>query len=175
MGVVFPHVSSRVEAEAAVSISKYPPQGKRSMTGQLPQFCMVPQTAPRVTGPSNDIGSTVFVMIETREGIDNLDDIASVKGVDVLLVGANDLSVELGMPADFENQTFQAALERVSDACKKHHKIMGLGGIYDRPELQKWAIDKLGVGFMLCQQDAGLITKGAKQCIESLKALQKSG
>ncbi|KAI1616210.1 Pyruvate/Phosphoenolpyruvate kinase-like domain-containing protein [Exophiala viscosa] len=173
MGVVFPHVSSRVEAEAAVSISKYPPQGKRSMTGQLPQFAMVLQTAPKVTGPSNDIGSTVFVMIETREGIDNLDDIASVKGVDVLLVGANDLSIELGMPADFENETFQAALKRISDACKKHGKIMGLAGIYDRPKLQKWAISDLGVGFMLGQQDASFITKGAKQCVEDLKALQE--
>lgn len=144
------------------------------MTGQLPQFSMVPQTAPKVTGPSNDIGSTVFVMIETQDGINNLDDIASAKGVDVLLVGANDLSVELGMPADFENERFQAALQRVSEACKKHGKIMGLGGIYDRPELQKWAVDQLGVGFILGQQDAGFITKGAKQCIESLQKLQDS-
>ncbi len=152
-------------------ISKYPPQGKRSMTGQLPQFNMVPHAASTVVGPANDTASTVFVMIETDEGLGNVEEIASVQGVDVLLVGSNDLSIELGVPGDFGNEGFKGALERVSRACRSHKKIMGLAGIYDRPEVQKWAVHTLGVGFMLGQQDAGLITKGARHCVEALREI----
>ncbi|KAK5194430.1 hypothetical protein LTR99_002931 [Exophiala xenobiotica] len=184
MGVVFPHnVRGGVtdEAIAAAMISKYPPAGKRSMTGQLPQFNMVPHPASKVIGEANESGSTVFVMIETKDGVENVEQIASVDGVDVLLVGSNDLSIELGTPGIASpgqffgngNDVFRNALERVSRACKKHGKIMGLAGIYDRPDVHEWAVQELGVGFILGQQDMGLITKGARQCVEALKEVSR--
>lgn len=153
-------------------ISKYPPLGKRSMTGQLPQFSFTPRPHETVIQEANAIGSTVFVMIETQEGVDNVNNIAQVDGVDVLLVGSNDLSIELGVPARFESEEFRAALERVGRACSAHGKIMGLAGIYDRPDVQKWAIETLGVGFLLAGQDAAFIAKGARQCVDALKRLQ---
>ena len=119
------------------------------MTGQLPQFSLVPQPTHTVIEEANGIGSTVFVMIETRDGIQNIDEIAKVEGVDVLLVGSNDLSIELGVPGQFDSETFCSALQRVSNACTANNKIMGLAGIYDRPEIQKWAVHELGVGFIL--------------------------
>jgi 2-keto-3-deoxy-L-rhamnonate aldolase RhmA len=76
-------------------------------------------------------------MIETVQAIGNLDAIASVEGVDVLLVGSNDLSIELGIPAQFESPVFRDALEKVSRACRQNGKIMALGGIYDRPDIQR--------------------------------------
>ncbi|KIW91236.1 uncharacterized protein Z519_08132 [Cladophialophora bantiana CBS 173.52] len=171
MGVVFPHVSTREEAESAVSISKYPPAGKRSMTGQLPQFSYAAQPHAVVIPESNNIGSTVFVMIETQQALQNLDAIASVPGVDVLLVGSNDLSIELGIPAQFDSPVYQEALEKVSQACKKHGKIMGLAGVYDNPTIQGWAVHELAVGFILGGQDASFIAKGAKGCVDALGRL----
>ncbi|KIW67845.1 hypothetical protein PV04_07067 [Phialophora macrospora] len=173
MGVVFPHVSTRGEATSAVSICKYPPAGTRSMTGQLPQFSYKARPHETVIAESNSRGSTVFVMIETAQAIDNLDAIASVEGVDVLLVGSNDLSIELGVPAQFESPVFREALEKVSRACRQNDKIMALGGIYDKPDIQRWAVHELGVRWILGGQDSSFIAKGAAECLEALKGVEK--
>ena len=98
------------------------------MTGQLPQFAYTAKPHATVISESNDLGSTVFVMIETSEAVSNLDAIAAVPGVDVLLVGANDLSIELGVPGQFEDPMFKDTLTKVSQACKLNKKILRVGG-----------------------------------------------
>lgn len=159
----------KADAEAAVSICKYPPMGKRSMTGQLPQFGLTQTAIPEVVEQANDRGSTVFVMIETCSAIENIDSIAAVDGVDVLLIGSNDLSIELGVPGQFEAKRFQSALEAVSAACKKHRKILGLAGIYDRPDLHDWALNRLNARYILAQQDSGWIAKGSQAALKSIR------
>lgn len=159
------------DAQAAVSITKYPPQGKRSMTGQLPLFSLKQTPIPVVVEKTNLEGSTVILMIETLESIKNIDEIARTEGVDLLLIGANDLSIELGVPSQFDSQVFRGALETVSGACKRHGKVMGLAGIYDNSAFQQWAVDVLGVRFILGQQDSGILARHAKECLETLQAL----
>lgn len=156
------------DAKAAVAISKYPPQGCRSMTGQLPVFSLRPTPQTQIISESNANLSSVIVMIETKDSIENIDTISSVEGVDMLLIGANDLSIELGVPGDFKAPAFRSALEAVSKACRDNGRIMGLAGIYENYELQNWAINELGVRFMLCQLDAALIAIGA---VKSLAAV----
>jgi 2-keto-3-deoxy-L-rhamnonate aldolase RhmA len=143
------------------------------MTGQLPQFSYTARPHETVIAESNSRGSTVFVMIETVQAIGNLDAIASVEGVDVLLVGSNDLSIELGIPAQFESPVFRDALEKVSRACRQNGKIMALGGIYDRPDIQRWAVHELGVRWILGGQDSSFIAKGAAGCMEALKGVER--
>ena len=138
------------------------------MTGQLPVFGLRATAAATVIEESNTTASSVILMIETKEAISRIDEIASVNGADVLLIGANDLAIELGVPAGFRTPTFRSALEKVSDSCKKHGKIMGLAGIYDQPDIHSWAINELGIGFMLCQQDSGLIAGGAVKCLAAV-------
>lgn len=159
------------DAERAVAVCKFPPTGKRSLTGQLPHYGLSPTPPAQVIEQTNAEGSTVGLMIETRSAIEDIESIAAVKGADLLLVGSNDLSLELGVPGQFESNTFRRALEAVSAACKKHGKIFGLAGIYDRSDLHKWAINKLGVRFILAQQDSGWIAKGSKSCLEELRKL----
>lgn len=159
------------DAESAVRISKYPPQGCRSATGQLPVFGLRPTPLREVVSLSNAHASTVFLMIETKDSIDNIDEIAAVPGADVLLVGSNDLSIELGCPGDHRAEVFKKALEAISAACKKHSKAMGLAGIYDNPELQGWAVKELGVTVMLGQQDSALLATAGKKCVQALEAL----
>ncbi|KAL7933029.1 Pyruvate/Phosphoenolpyruvate kinase-like domain-containing protein [Trichoderma chlorosporum] len=174
MGIIFPHIHNKGDAKAAVSIAKYPPFGKRSMTGQLPLFSLQPTPIPVVVEKSNSTGSTVILMIETLESIRNIDEIAATEGVDLLLIGANDLSIELSVPGQFESQTFKEALEAVSGACKRFHRIMGLAGIYDNPSFYRWAVDELGVRFILGQQDSGILAKYGKECCTSLLAVSPS-
>ncbi|KAL6798256.1 Pyruvate/Phosphoenolpyruvate kinase-like domain-containing protein [Trichoderma sp. SZMC 28012] len=171
MGIIFPHIHDKGDAQAAVSITKYPPQGKRSMTGQLPLFSLQQTPIPVVVEKTNSEGSTVILMIETLESIKNIDEIAGTEGVDLLLIGSNDLSIELGVPGQFDSQIFRGALETVSGACKRHNKVMGLAGIYDNSAFQQWAVDVLGVRFILGQQDSGILARHAKGCLETLQAL----
>lgn len=161
------------DAKAAVSISKYPPAGCRSMTGQLPVFSLRPIPQDRVIEESNRSASSVIVMIETKDAVENVDEIAAVEGVDVLLVGSNDLSIELGVPGGFQTPAFRSALESVSKACRRHGKTMGLAGLYDNYEIQNWAINTLHVRYMLCAIDSSLIASGATRCIAALPNVER--
>lgn len=161
------------DAEAAVGISKYSPQGFRSMTGQLPVFGLRSTPVKTIIEETNAHASTVLLMIETKDSIENVDDIAAVDGVDVLLIGSNDLAIELGVPGQFESTEFRNALEKVSQSCHKHRKIFGLAGIYDAPEIQDWALNTLGARFILAQQDSGLIAGAGKKCADVLSRIYK--
>ena len=172
MGIIYPHVSSAEDARKAVAICKYPPLGRRSMTVQLPQFGMIPTPAKTVIDGLNANGSTVVAMIETQAAVDQVEAIAAVPGVDVLLVGTNDLSIELGAPGEFESEGFKKALHRVSDACKKERKVLGLAGIYQNEKLQRWTVHELGAGFMLCQVDGGILATGMKRNMEDVKKVE---
>lgn len=145
------------------------------MTGQLPVIGL--RTFPHVDviRETNASASTVLVMIENESAIERIDEIASVEGVDVLLVGSNDLAIELGVPGDYRCDRFRDALVKVSAACRKHGKTMGLAGIYDQPDIHDWAIHTLGVRFMLCQQDSGLIAGGAVSCLKAVASVEKAG
>ncbi|KAM0326287.1 hypothetical protein ACHAQA_006885 [Verticillium albo-atrum] len=120
-----------------------------------------PHISSAIIEESNTAASSVFVMLESQEAIDSVDEIAAVPGVDVLLIGSNDLAIGLGVPGGFQTDVFRNALLTVSGACKKHGKIMGLAGIYDQRDFHEWAIRTLGVRYLLCQQDSGLIAQGA--------------
>ncbi|KXJ84681.1 HpcH/HpaI aldolase [Microdochium bolleyi] len=180
MGVVFPHIHTAEDAIAAVSISKYPQpngpvtNGTRSMTGQLPLFGLRPTPVATIVSETNARGSSVILMMETASSIANVDAIAAVPGVDVLLIGSNDLSIELGVPGAFRSAAFQDALRRVSAACRAHGRIFGLAGIYGDAELHRWTLGELGARFILGQQDSGFLAAGAKACVAELDAALSS-
>ncbi|KAH8595192.1 Pyruvate/Phosphoenolpyruvate kinase [Bisporella sp. PMI_857] len=181
MGVIFPHISSAKEAQAAVSICKFPPlapgesklvAGKRSLTAGLPHFRYIPTPPTEIMTELDAKGSTVFLMIETSDAITNVDAIAAVPGVDVLLIGANDLSLELGIQGQWDNPRFKSVLEQVANACKKSGIIMGLAGLYTRPDICEDAINRLGVRYILGNLDVGLVASAAKANVLALKALK---
>lgn len=143
------------------------------MTGQLPLFSLQPTDTATVVKESNANASSVLVMIENEEAVNSADEIAAVPGVDVLLLGSNDLAIELGVPAGFRTPTFRSALEKVSQACKKNGKIMGLAGIYDQQDIHDWAINSLGVRYILCQQDSGIFASGGKACAAAIPSVKE--
>lgn len=112
-------------------------------------------------------------MVETRESVDNIDDIASIQGADVILVGSNDLAIELGVPSQFNSSVFREALETISKACKEHGKILGLAGIYDNHNLHDWAVNELGVRFLLGAQDSAILARGAKETMAAITKVLK--
>jgi 2-keto-3-deoxy-L-rhamnonate aldolase RhmA len=77
----------------------------------------------------------VVVMMETVAALENVDEIAAVDGVDLLLVGTNDLCNELGITGQFDHPRVRDAYQRTIAACRKHGKHVGVGGLASRPDL----------------------------------------
>lgn len=110
MGVVVPWVNSRAEAEKAVRACMFPPKGLRGIGGG--RTTMYDLDGGRYMREAND-SILVIVQIETRQAVDNIDEILSVDGVGAAFVGPADLSASLGLPGRLEDPVFQAALMRV--------------------------------------------------------------
>lgn len=161
------------DAKAAVAMCKFPPLGGRSLTVGLPHFghaAMAPDVAMKEL---DEKGSTVFIMIETKDALDVVDDIAAVPGVEVLLVGSNDLGQELGCLGQWDGEVFLGALRRVGEACRKHGKIFAIAGLYHRPDLMEGVVNEMGARWVLGGLDAGLLAAATKQNCEGLAKLHR--
>ncbi|RVX73704.1 hypothetical protein B0A52_02594 [Exophiala mesophila] len=173
MGVIVPHIHGVEDAKQVIQTSKYPPIGKRSLTAGLPQFNYMPLPAT-VTAPQlNESGSTVFLMIETVDALEAVDDIAALPGCDVLLVGSNDLATEIGITGDFDHPKFMQSLERVAEAARRHQKIFAIAGLYHRPDLMDKVVNDLGARWVVGGQDVGLLVSATRQNNQALKAIQR--
>jgi 2-keto-3-deoxy-L-rhamnonate aldolase RhmA len=162
------------DATAAVRMCKFPPVGSRSLTVGLPHFGHAAVPAPTVKQELNAAGSTVFIMIETKEALNEVDVIAAVSGVDALLVGANDLAQELDCLGQWDGEVFLTAMKRVSVACSKHGKIFAVAGLYHRPDLMDSIVNDLGCRWVLGGLDAGLLVAATKDNCANLKKLHRS-
>ena len=122
IGIIVPTVDDALEARDAARFSRYPPFGRRSSGGG--SFNQVwPGIDYRATVNDNML---VTVMIETLEGVANAEEIAATKGVDVVILGNNDLSSFSGWAQN--DPRYQDAVIRVHDAALKYGKFFGNAG-----------------------------------------------
>jgi 4-hydroxy-2-oxoheptanedioate aldolase len=121
-GVIVPLVGSGAEAARAVQACRYPPEGSRSY-GPVRAEMVVGSSAPAELARA----ALCFVMVETREGLERLDEIASTPGLDGIYIGPSDLSLALGLtlpPAGA--QPLEDAIASVRDAAHSHGLIAGM-------------------------------------------------
>lgn len=171
MGIITHAPLTVAQGQAAVRICKYPGVGKRSVVGAMPQLGFTPLPLKETMEVINESASSVVLMIESQEGVDNVDEIASLEGVDCIFVGSNDLSVELGVPGDFSSPVFGQAIDKIAAAAKKHGKIFGIAGMYNRPDLLQRYIKELGLCFVVGSQDIVLLSQGSHQASKALHQL----
>ncbi|RKK07378.1 hypothetical protein BFJ66_g16927 [Fusarium oxysporum f. sp. cepae] len=174
MAVVFPHIDTAAEAKAAVKMCKFPPYGKRSLWLQQAAVGLRAMPMQIMTDEVNSRASAVGVMIESEESIPNVDAIAAVEGVDILIVGCIDLSSTMGIPGQVDAPKFRAALEAVSAACQRHNKVFGLAGNYTDLKFQDWVINTLGVRLILAHVDSNLISIGAMECAQRIATIDRT-
>jgi len=123
-GIIIPMVNSKEEAIAAVRSCKYPPEGARSAAGVRGEWGEFKDFGEYMSIVNNNV--LVIPMIETVEALNNIDEILSVPGVDVLLVGPSDLSISLEIPLDYRNPKYQKTLDMIAGACKKAGVVPGM-------------------------------------------------
>jgi len=123
-GIVVPYVTSRAEAEQAVAAMRYPPQGIRG-AASLTRAAGFGKDFGEYLATANEKLLTV-VQVETEPTVEQADEIAAVDGVDVLFIGPLDLSVNMGIPRQFDHPRFRAAVAKVNEAAHKAGKTTGI-------------------------------------------------
>ncbi|MDP6351411.1 MAG: aldolase/citrate lyase family protein [Alphaproteobacteria bacterium] len=171
-GIVFPHVDTPETAAELVSNCKYPPLGRRSVVGALPQIDFesmpVGEAAARINA-----ASLIVIMLESPEAIDNVEKMAAVPGVDVLLVGTGDLCMEMGIPGQTDHPKVAEVFERMIAACRENGVYPGLGGVYDPPQMERYI--GMGMRFILASNDLALMMAAGRERTRFLRGIALSG
>jgi 2-keto-3-deoxy-L-rhamnonate aldolase RhmA len=124
LGVMVPLVDDAEQARFIVSCTRYPPEGRR---GAAFGFAHDDYESGEVSEKMRMIHARTLViaMIETARGLENVEAIAAVPGVDVLWLGHFDLTNFLGIPGDFSHPLYRQAIERIVAAARRNHKAAG--------------------------------------------------
>jgi 2-dehydro-3-deoxyglucarate aldolase/4-hydroxy-2-oxoheptanedioate aldolase len=123
-GIMLPMVGNVDEVRRIVDSVKYHPAGKRGVALQVAHDRYRPGSVADKFTAAND-RSMIVCQIETAEGVENVDAMAAIDGVDCLWVGHFDLSVSLGVPGEFDHPKFKAAIDKTIAATRKHNKALG--------------------------------------------------
>lgn len=157
-GLVIPHIDTPAQAKRVADAFRYPPQGTRSWGGGIAQFGYLPPPVAEAQAQIN-AETLIVAMIETEEAVANADAIAATPGIDCLLIGTSDLSADMGISGQAGHEKVQAAYRAVIDACKKHGKHPGMGGIYDEENARRYI--SWGCKFILGGSDGMFISQAA--------------
>ena len=170
-GIIVPHVDTPEEAMAIVKHCRYPPMGHRSVTGAFPQLGFQSASIKEATEIINR-ETLIIAMIESPLGVENSKAIAGVSGIDGLLIGTNDLSMEMNIPGELGHPDIDSAYRKVVEASNHHGKFSGMGGVYT-PDLMARYIE-LGVRLILAGNDLGFLLQRASQQASDVRNMLKT-
>ena len=165
-GLIVPHVNTAQEAATIVDRCKFPPLGHRSVTTIGPHLGYESHREQDIIAHM-DAETMLFAIIESEQGAANLEEIAAVPGIDALHVAVRDLCTDLGIPGDYRNPRVVEIYRRAAEACRKHGKAMGIGGVRGDTEYQR-ELYRMGVRFMTIGSDSGYIVAGARADVAAI-------
>ena len=166
-GVICPMVSNRQQAEKFVQACMYPPKGYRSFG---PLRGLIYGGSDYGKHANNEI--LKLAMIETKEALDNLDNIMSTPGVDGIYIGPADLSLAVGEEPGFdkkENDPVFAVIMKILEHAKKNNIVAGIHNM--TPEYAQKMISR-GFQLVTISSDQRFMTSGAKSTLEKLKKVK---
>lgn len=167
LGIICPNVSTPEQAQAFARACRFPPLGERSVAGPGPLQGYRATPLGEVNKQGNE-ATVLIAMLETPEGVANAETIAAVPGIDVLLIGSNDLCTAMGIPNDLKNPRLRAAYETTAKACKAQGKHLGVGGI--RGDLAHVAgLVKLGGRFVIAGSDVQYLMRAARDEVAAMR------
>lgn len=168
-GIIVPHVSSAAEASKAVDACRYSPNGHRGACPLvraadygLADWASYQEEANAMT--------LVCVLIEDLEGAGNIEHIVSVQGIDMVYLGAFDMSVAAGYSGNVRHPRILAALDRILDACAARH-IPVMHTLVNSPDIDAWI--KKGVRLIVHGPDASIFAKACRAFLDSVSHLRK--
>ena len=157
-GVMVPRVETRMQAEDIVGQLRYAPVGRRGAALGIAHDLYRAGNADFFAQANEE--TCVILLLETVKAFENLEAIISVPGVDVAWVGHYDLTVSMGIPAQFEHPRFLAAMEELATLCRRHG--VALGFLPSTPELAVHWISK-GFRALSLGSDIGVFLDGVRK------------
>ena len=166
MGVMVPRIESRRDVEVLVESMKYPPVGKRGMSSDAPHSSYDFKPLPVFVEINNE-DTIAIAQIERQAAIENIDDILSVPGVDVALIGPEDLSVSLGVPGETSHPRVIETIETMIASAKRHEVVSAIhaGSV---EYLEEWL--HKGMGIVMYSSDLGFLMDASKAGVDRLRA-----
>jgi 2-keto-3-deoxy-L-rhamnonate aldolase RhmA len=168
LGVIAPHIGSAAEARAVVQAAKFLPLGARSVAGGLPHLHFRTFPTAEAYAALND-ATMVMVQFENAAALAKAEEIVAVEGIDMVLVGLNDLLADWGLPGQYDHPRVREAYAHTIAACRKHGKHCGVGGLATRPDLVAEFV-RMGARYVSTGTDLGFLlsacTARAKQVQE---------
>jgi 4-hydroxy-2-oxoheptanedioate aldolase len=161
-GIMVPMISTQADAEQIVRDARYLPLGERSRGGFLPILSFGCDSATYRDRSNEEV--LLMAQIETAEGVENLEAIAGVEGIDCLFAGPNDLASSYGLsfPHAWDNKTapYYNALAEIPKVARKHGKIAGIQA--NNPAMANACIE-LGYTLVGVGADAGFLWAAARK------------
>jgi 4-hydroxy-2-oxoheptanedioate aldolase len=166
MGIIAPHCNTKSQAIAAVDMVKFPPEGQRGIAGR--SLSLSKMSVGDYVRKANE-ETMVIAMIEEKEALDNLSDILTVAGLDVLFIGRLDLSLSLGIPGRIDDRLIEEAVDTVITQGRAAGKSVGVGAlsVADPDGIRKF-IEKGARFFAL--NTISILTSAAASLLKTLKA-----
>ncbi len=163
-GIIVPNVQNAKQAQAIVRSTRFPPAGTRGVglyraQGYGSSFDEYLESCAD--------GLLIAVQIESMTGVQNIDEIVSVEGIDAVLVGPYDLSADLGIPGEFQSLIFTAAVQRVLEGATASGVATGVHVVEPDPAGLRENIRK-GHRFLVYSVDMRILETGARLGARSL-------
>lgn len=168
-GMLYQMVESAEEARELVRWSRYPPLGDRgAIFGGAHDDYTYGSIADKIEAVH--ARTMITVLIETKAGLENIDEILAVDGVDAAHLGHADLSLSLGLAGQFDHPDMQRGMDKIAETCAKYNKTAATLA----PNLE-WGEDFIGRGYRMISYsyDMGLMMDGLSAGISGLKAFVK--
>lgn len=164
-GVMIPMVESVAQAKAIAEATRYPPIGRRGAAFGFAHDNYEGGTPAEKIKIAN-ARTLVIAQIETERGLDDVEAIAAIDGIDVLWVGHFDLTNFLGIPGQFDNPKYLDAIKRIVKAGRAHGKGLGFMAAD-----AKWARDykKMGFNMLASGTDMAMVTAGIRAILDPLR------
>ncbi len=162
-GVMIPRVETRAQAEEIVAQLKYAPLGRRGVALGVAHD-LYRAGGPEFFAQANE-STIVILLLETVKAFENLDEIVSVPGVDIAWMGHYDLTVSMGIPAQFDHPRFLQAMDALVACCRRHGVAPGF--LPATPEAAEHWIRKGFRALSLCS-DIGIFLEGVRKFRQSV-------
>ncbi len=166
MGVILPDTRSAQQARDFVRQCRFPPLGNRSVSTGYVVLGYEPLHISQAAQVLNR-ETLVVCMIESLEGVEHLEAIAAVEGVDVIHLGCNDLLMEMGQPGQFDSPDLAAIVQRLLLVCREQGKFAGCGG--DRHWGRQRQFIEAGGRFVTTDSDLGFLRLEASRKTQALR------
>ena len=165
-GIYIPRIRTRGEVEQILRTLRYPPHGVRGLGGSTcpaGKYLGWPHVREQIAYFGENL--VVGIQIETAEAFADLDEILSVPGVDIAVIGLDDLSMGLGIPGEWDSPTFKDAEQKVLEACQRHGVLAGVPG-GDPERIARYA--ESGFRVFWCASDLCCMWAGVQQQYDSV-------